>query len=144
MKTNENKYLSEDKKMEEQIEFQSVEGYLTTLNLKTKEKLDNKETTYNLKSDIKYFVNEADKSQIKNIIYLELIENETEQEILSLEYETYFKTNNHQSRLSDGDSFVVQQLSEYSCKKVAEILMSVCFEAFGRNIDIFPHISEVE
>ncbi|MDZ5583891.1 hypothetical protein U1285_03145 [Enterococcus cecorum] len=130
--------------MEEQIEFQSVEGYLTTLNLKTKEKLDNKETTYNLKSDIKYFVNEADKSQIKNIIYLELIENETEQEILSLEYETYFKTNNHQSRLSDGDSFVVQQLSEYSCKKVAEILMSVCFEAFGRNIDIFPHISEVE
>ncbi|MCJ0579076.1 hypothetical protein MMJ51_11100, partial [Enterococcus cecorum] len=67
MKTNENKYLSEDKKMEEQIEFQSVEGYLTTLNLKTKEKLDNKETTYNLKSDIKYFVNEAEKLQIKNI-----------------------------------------------------------------------------
>lgn len=93
--------------MDRQLEFQTASGYLRVLNLNSEKLIDKEDLSFTIQNDVSFAINEVDYSQIKSLIRFELIETQTSQSILSLEYEVVFQTDNDQSRLPEGNIFFV-------------------------------------
>ncbi len=129
--------------MDRQLEFQTASGYLRVLNLNSEKLIDKEDLSFTIQNDVSFAINEVDYSQIKSLIRFELIETQTSQSILSLEYEVVFQTDNDQSRLPEGNIFFVQKLIEHSLSKVATIVSFISFETFGKSLNIPTKIDEI-
>ena len=66
------------------------------------------------------------------------------QNIMTLEYETVFQTNNNQANLPERDIVFVQKLIEHSLSKVANIVSFISFETFGKSLNIPTNIDEIQ
>lgn len=130
--------------MERQLEFHTASGYLKFLNLNSEQIIDKTDLSFNIQNDISFAVNESDYSQIKLIMHFELTEMQNTQNIITLEYETVFQTNNNQANLPERDIVFVQKLIEHSLSKVANIVSFISFETFGKSLNIPTNIEEIQ
>lgn len=130
--------------MEKILEFQSANGYLKSLNLDTGDVRTKEALAFEVSTNLFFLVQEEDVSQLSSVLSLELRERNTDQLLLSLEYEVFFNTNNQYDELPADDAHYLSKLIEYMFEKVSGIVKSITFETFGHGLVIPYKLDEIQ